>query len=137
MSEEKKRADVVHIQVDMSGLVFQVVINRGREHGVKDGEVYLVYGLGPSIKDPSSGEDLGVLEEVRGRGKVVHVQDKMSTVRSIEKAAAPAKKVIKKSMGGVQVFPSTYPPIVEETEIPQTAELPFEGVRVGDRAKLI
>ena len=61
----------------------KVVMNRGVLHGVKEGQRFLVYKLSEEvIVDPASGESLGYLEIVKGRGRVSHVQEKMSIVES-------------------------------------------------------
>lgn len=61
----------------------QVVINRGMQHGVKDGDLYLIYVEGPEIFDPETNESLGTLELIRGRGRVIHRQDRMSTIQCV------------------------------------------------------
>lgn len=70
-----------------------IAINRGRIHDIKKGDVFAIYGLSDDeIKDPETGESLGKLEIFRGNGEVIYLQEKMSTLRSIEKK--PAKKEI-------------------------------------------
>jgi hypothetical protein len=59
----------------------ELVINQGTGLGVGVGDRYLVYTVGPMLKDPETGEDLGELEVVRGRGRVVHVQERVATIR--------------------------------------------------------
>lgn len=81
---------------------FTVVINAGSNQGVKQGDKYLVVGLGPEILDPDTNEPLERLELVRGLVAVGHVQEKISTLNSIEKERWPDTKEIKKvtSKGG-------------------------------------
>ena len=109
-----------------------VVINKGSNDGIRMHQTFLVYRIGDKILDPDTGEDLGNLEIVLGRGSVSHVQDKMATLTScIIKEGA--KKVIKNNsklawagiLGGDQI-------ITEPGDI-----LPFEDVKIGDNAKLI
>lgn len=76
---ERYFGKVVHISDK-----FSVVINAGAEKDVKVGMKFLVVGLGDVIRDPDSGEELEQLEIVRGRAEVVHVQPKLSTLKSIE-----------------------------------------------------
>jgi len=63
---------------------YELVINRGSSHGVSSGETFLVVGIGDIIIDPDTQEELERLELVRGKVKVIHVQHKISTVRSCE-----------------------------------------------------
>jgi hypothetical protein len=60
----------------------KVVINKGSDDGVRQGQTFLFYAIGGNIKDPVTGENLGPLELIRGTGQVVHVQNRMSIVRS-------------------------------------------------------
>jgi hypothetical protein len=61
---------------------YRVVINKGAADGVRAGQKYLLYVLGPDVKDPESGESLGQLEVLRGNGTVIHVQERIAIVRS-------------------------------------------------------
>lgn len=94
MSEEPKIAHVAKV-IDE----FQVVINKGRDDGLKQGDKYLVYGLGEEIVDPVTNESLGQLELVRGRAKVVHLQSRIATLESIETYTTPGKKRLVKRDG--------------------------------------
>jgi hypothetical protein len=117
----------------------EVVVNRGALHGVKLGDRFLVFGTGPHVTDPETGEDLGALELVRGRGEVVHVQDKMATVRSTERRRTrPARRVIREQSWAANLLSRAGAPagIIEE-EIAPEAEVPFESVQLGDLAKPI
>jgi len=133
-------ATVVHVVDDYAPT--EVVINWGASQGVKLGDRFLVFGEGPRISDPGTGRDLGQLELVRGRGEVVHVQDRMATIRTIERRRTrPAKRIVREG-GGLMaryiggIMPSAPDRIVEE-EIPPETDLPFDAVRVGDLAKPI
>ena len=62
----------------------RVVINRGAEHGVKYGQRFAVYALSEEdIVDPVTKESLGRLEIIKGIGKVVHIQDKISILEAM------------------------------------------------------
>jgi len=100
----------------------EVVINRGSDDGVKSGDRYLIYGLGEELIDPETGESLGQLELVRGRGVVVHVQSKMSTLRSVE------TRVRKRTHNSLSTAFAAW--IDESPE-----QLPFNGAATGDYAK--
>ena len=60
----------------------RIAINRGTEHGIYEGQTFLIYTLGEEIFDPETKESLGVLEITRGKGKADHVQEKIATVIS-------------------------------------------------------
>lgn len=61
----------------------KLAINRGKIHGLKQGQRLLVYSLSvQEIKDPNTGESLGYLEIVKGTGQVIHLQEKMCTIES-------------------------------------------------------
>lgn len=60
----------------------RVVINRGKEHGLRSGQSFLIYALGGEIADPDTGGSLGILEITKGTGVVDHLQDKMATIIS-------------------------------------------------------
>ena len=111
-----------------------IVINRGANSGIKAGDRFIVYGLGPELFDPATSQSLGRLEIVRGRGVVVHVQEFMSTIKSIEKQTErlASKKIIKEQ--GLAYFG---PKTIEEI-VPESVErLPFKDPKVGDRARQI
>jgi hypothetical protein len=93
---ETRLAKVVHIaDPGFAPGPLEIVINRGLRQGVKPGDRFLVFGIGPHITDPDTGEDLGQLELVRGRGEVVHVQEHLATICTLERRRTrPAKRII-------------------------------------------
>lgn len=65
---------------------YKLVINKGEASGIKEGQRMMVYHLDDEeILDPNTGESLGYLELVRGTGKIIFVQDKLSIVESDKK----------------------------------------------------
>lgn len=60
----------------------ELVLNAGQADKIQEGDRYLVYGIGEEIFDPDTKKSLGCLEVVRGTGKVVHVQERMCTIRT-------------------------------------------------------
>jgi hypothetical protein len=140
---ETKLAKVVHV-VGPAGAdaPLEVVINRGSGQGVKLGDRFLIFGKGPHIADPDTGADLGELELVRGRGEVVHVQERLATVRTIERRRTrPAKRIMREGAGymGLKIggFGPLGPDRIVEEEVPPDTEFPFEAVQLGDFAKPI
>ncbi|NVO28268.1 hypothetical protein HJ526_12605 [Donghicola sp. C2-DW-16] len=61
-----------------------VVINAGKDKDVAVGDILVIYDEGREIIDPDTKESLGNLENFIGRGKVIHVQDRMCTLQSNE-----------------------------------------------------
>jgi hypothetical protein len=88
---ERYSAKIVKVVDD-----YTIVVNRGIDGGLKVGDQFVVVCLGEVILDPDTNEDLGKLEIVKGKAEVVHVQDKMATLKSCRYSRAPEKKDIKK-----------------------------------------
>lgn len=60
-----------------------LVMNRGSQNGIVRGLKVYVYGLDEEEDfDPETGESLGRAENIKGVGRVIHVQEKMSLVQS-------------------------------------------------------
>ncbi len=116
-----------------------IVIDRGAEDGVKDGDIYLVYALGEEIIDPDTQENYGKLEIVKGRAIVEHTQEKISTLKS-SKTVLPDKKIIyRKPVGKNMGLLSIIGGAIETKEEVQGEEetLPFNKVKIGDLVKPI
>ena len=107
---------------------FTVAINRGSSHGVREGKNFIIYELSNQpIKDPTNGQILGYLERVKGKGIVVHVQEKMSTIESNEEEQKKTMSRNYARWGGD-----------EEDEIKiEYEKKPFKSPYVGDKAKPI
>jgi hypothetical protein len=132
-------AKVIHVIDDWRGdAPFELVIEWGTEHGVKLGDRFLVFGYGPRLSDPDTGEDLGLLEVVRGRGIVTHVQDRVATLRSTERRrrSGTTRRIIREGGGGVLTIGLGLGRVIEE-EVPDDEEKPFANVQIGDLAKPI
>lgn len=104
---------------------FKVAINKGERDGVYTGQKFLIYYLSEhDMIDEDTGENLGKIEYVIGKGKVVHLQDKIATIQSFEKNTL-GKKTIKKSNN---IFAIT----TEETIIePEDEFVSFESCKKG------
>ncbi|MBU0793615.1 MAG: hypothetical protein KJ752_06540, partial [Alphaproteobacteria bacterium] len=61
---------------------YKLLINVGEKDEVKTGERILVFALGQEMVDPESGDSLGCFEVVRGYGRVVSTQSRMSVIES-------------------------------------------------------
>ncbi|HEX8633804.1 MAG TPA: hypothetical protein VF703_06575 [Pyrinomonadaceae bacterium] len=112
---------------------YTVAINRGLIHGVKKGQVFLIYGLSDKdIIDPETNDNLGKLEIVRGTGVVVNVQEKLALIESDKKSKT--KRVISRKPRST--FLSSYS-AMEETESIESEGtlLAFDSATIGDKAR--
>jgi len=76
--------------------MYTVVTNRGVSSGVKEGNKFIVVGIGDIIVDPDTGEELERLEIVRGRVVATHIQEKISTLKSCDYERVGGKREITK-----------------------------------------
>jgi hypothetical protein len=117
---------------------YKLVINRGLEHGVREGSRFLIYGIGEEIIDPETNESLGELELVRGIGIVTNVQKRMSTVVSTKtKAPAPTIRTTKRNSRGVAAsfFGHVHGDEIVEERKGEPIPVAFSGAKEGDRAR--
>lgn len=123
---------------------FQIVINKGKEDGIRQGQRVLLYNLSDDeIIDPNTGESLGYLEIVKGTGRVIHIQEKMAIIES--------EKVIKPDLYSPifwrdnENFINSLKNVLTDSENDKIQQLidgikvkvPFENPQVGDRVKPI
>lgn len=103
---------------------YKVAINAGEKDGISIGDTILFYYVGDEITDPETSENLGALEIVRGKGRVTHVQDRLSTVESIrlERKAKPARDYMHLL---VSPFPKSNSDDAEKF-------ISYDGIMVGD-----
>lgn len=60
----------------------EVVVNRGREHGVRHGMVFEIFTPGgDEVWDPDTGETLGTVEDVKAKAEITEVKEKLSVAR--------------------------------------------------------
>ena len=62
----------------------KVVLNKGARDGISTEDRFIVFSLGEEVHDPKTGESLGKLEEIKGKGMAIHVQDHMCTIETYE-----------------------------------------------------
>lgn len=77
---------------------YTIAANVGTQNNITLGMEFLIVGIGEEIFDPDTKESLGQLEKIRGRAKIIHVQDKLSTLKSIEYTKNPDTKQITKEI---------------------------------------
>ena len=115
-----------------------IVIDRGLEDGVKNGDIFLVYALGEEIMDPDTKENYGKLEIVKGRAIVEHIQARIATLKSC-KTITPDKKVVYKKPIQNNTLWAIMSGLTETKEeiIGEARIVPFDGVKEGDLVKPI
>ena len=104
------------------GAAYRVVINSGSNAGVKVGDRFIIYTMGPELNDPVNGKSLGALEIVRGVGSVAHVQPTISIVRTSE-----TKEEDRVNLGMVATLGRPYDRV--------TVPVPFRLPKIGDFAR--
>lgn len=110
---------------------YKVVINKGKRDGVRINQRFLIYYLSKEdMIDEDTGENLGKIEYVIGKGRVIHLQDTMATIESTE-TTTTSKKTIKK-------INNVFGLANEETIIePEEQLVSFENCKKGYLAKSI
>ncbi len=114
---------------------YSIAINRGTLDGIKVDQQFLIYSLSAKeIIDPETHASLGFLEIVKGRGKIVHVQEQLAILKSVT-AAGPFRKIIKRKPASLLDLVSQGE---QQEEVVESGELlPFDDPKVGDKAKPI
>lgn len=114
---------------------YKLVINRGKDHGIREGQRVLIYEVNEEqIVDPDTGESLGNLELVRGIGKVFQVEDKYAIIESdkrhqkldIDRGAERLAQLFSGDIGNFLA-----------TKSKETVLKPFDNPQVGDCVKPI
>ena len=103
----------------------RVVLNKGSRDGISEADEFVVFGLGDEVADPKTGDNLGVLEKIKGKGEVIHVQDRMCTIETYEFDTEPAPNP---AYGLSALFP---------TQRTKKIYRIFVGVERGDYARKI
>lgn len=68
----------------------EIVLNRGRNDGVRTGMVFEVFAPeGEEVWDPDTGETLGTVEDVKAQAEVTEVKDRLSVARIRQAANSP------------------------------------------------
>ena len=119
-----KNIRVVYVSKDN----YSVALNIGKEDGVQLEEEFIIYTYSDSsLTDPETGEDLGKLEIVRGKGKVTNVQEKLCTVRSTETQFVKRHELTENPYSMIRK-----PQMVTYDD---KEDLPFDNPEHGDYAK--
>jgi len=110
---------------------YTLVINSGSDDGVTDQYEFLVYSLDEELFDPDTNESLGALENVKGIAIPIHIQNKMTTIKSNQYLYSENKKIIKRS-GGL-----TFGGNEEIIEPKERRMQPFSNPEINDFVKII
>lgn len=111
------------------------VIAAGKEQGVEEGMGFVIYELSDPVFDPETKESLGELELHKGRVKVVHVQDKISTaVTAKREIYRPPFSGLLGSMGAEWLEEREQLPIEQSTATATKIDL---KVKVGDLVRSV
>ena len=143
---------------------YKLVMNRGEQNGIREGQRMMVYRIDDEeILDPHTGESLGFLELVRGTGRIIFVQDKISIIESDKKPDIDLNKLYylireyhllqPRDLSELSYIPPLTPSGIEylakkelqsnrERELKSMIDklgerLPFENPQVGDLVKPI
>ncbi|WP_141120208.1 hypothetical protein [Mycobacterium malmoense] len=133
MTEQTPRAAVgLEAQVARVNSKTQLVLNVGRDHGVKPGDIFRIMSLdGIPINDPKSGEEIGVLPVEKARVSAQTVYPRICVVETYRTY----------KIGGTNALGVMFGPektVKEEMEVERSDDYDVDRtVRVGDTATLI
>ncbi len=108
----------------------KLILNCGQNQGIKVGDLFIIYSLTKVVIDPDTKEELERAEIVKGKGKVIHVQN---TICTIESTTLQQEARVVREVGGSGIFSSTKK---EEVYAPPSI-VEFENVYIGDYARRI
>lgn len=115
---------------------FTVVVNVGSDHELKSGQKFLVVGLGQTIVDPDTNQELERLEIVRGKAQVTHIQQKIATLRSCDfdrgRDVTEIKKVTSRGLGVAASLFGPQDTVTESIKPGEERLKELTGVQVGD-----
>lgn len=112
-------------EVEEDSEYLEVVISVGAENGVTLDMRFVIFENGPELFDPDTNLSLGKFEIVKGEGKVVHLQPRMSRLRTT-RTRRQARNPFVVSVGTAS----------KDTEYYIVA-VPFKDPKIGDAARPI
>lgn len=138
-------AKVIKLIKDKHDDIYQIVINKGVNDGVKVGDKVIVYEQdSEELFDPDTKESLGYMEIVKGQGKVIHVQEKISIIESneyyITKSGEKVVEEDKPSSSQRGIMAALYSYNCKQTVRtkyiePEKERKPFENIKLNDLVK--
>ena len=133
MSEQIK---VIELITDEYENCYKAIINKGTINSIKNGDKFLVVGIGKELFDPDTNESLGQIETVKGKAIVSHAQEKMATIESLNYKKEFPTKTVEETIGGISLLLSNGGKTKKTTyEEKEKVLLPFENIKIGDIAK--
>ncbi|RYG95460.1 MAG: hypothetical protein EON58_14120 [Alphaproteobacteria bacterium] len=118
--------DMERVQkLDEAGIL-EVVISAGSENGVTDDMRFVLYESGEELRDPVNGSSLGQFEIVKGRGRITHLQPRMSILRSTQ-----TRRVL------LDPFSVSFVKSSGQASEPRTVAVPFKSIKIGDLVRPI
>jgi hypothetical protein len=119
----------------------EVVLNVGREDGVKENMEFVIFLESDHVYDPETGEDLGAIEIVKGRVGVYHVMDKMSRARTLTyQVYVPSLPATVKWLGSALYSETHVETRRRKLKVPESQVQPLAVdlvVRIGDKARSV
>lgn len=68
----------------------EVVVNRGRNDGVRPGMVFEIFAAeGDEVWDPDTGETLGTVEDIKAHAEVTEVKERLAIARLRQESGSP------------------------------------------------
>ena len=111
---------------------FSVVINAGSNYQIRDGQHLEVFVRGTPVIDPDTGDDLGTLDYVKAKLRVVNVFPKMSVCENRE-TELNSLMSIAAALQSTEVFPLN----IDSTEISGGFEGIDKKIHVGDLVRTV
>ena len=115
----KKMENKLDIRVAKKVSDDTIVINKGEVDGILDQMKFLVYEESDEILDPITHQSLGLLENPKGKFKVLHIQEKFTTLIS----------ELKRS-NKINLFTSPFSDIDIEKDL-------LKSIKEGDKVKIL
>lgn len=84
LSASRKILDSLYPAKVLAKTGMQVTINRGEGGGIEKGQIWNVYSVGESLRDPDTGELLGAEEILVGKVRITEVSARISRAQTIE-----------------------------------------------------
>lgn len=69
---------------------YRVVINAGKEDGIKVGNVFEIYQEGETVMDPDTKENLGTMDYIKATVEVIDLFPKMCACRNTDTTTVPS-----------------------------------------------
>lgn len=108
---------------------FKIVINKGSRDGIFPNHEFLIYEMGEEIRDPDTNISLGRIEIVKGKGKVHHIQDRITILESTE-FEYDIETLSPSPLNTVSHF------LKDKKEKKVKVKLPFDSPKIGDQVKI-